>query len=182
VKGASDGVTAGAGLAVRSASNLATGNVVHANTVKGYQQGIEITGTVVRASSNKAQDGGIGFVVDTEDSVIVDNRAVGNGTGFDVIGNGNAFGANAAKRQTGNGFDVTGSSNTFVGDRAIKNGDVGFVIADTAPGEGNTLSETRAKRNADCQYQIGDNNVDGGGNRANGKSISFGADGGDFCP
>jgi len=182
IKGASDGVTPGIGLAVFAAGAPVAGNVIHGNSVRSYATGIAVDGTGLKISSNKAQDGSVGFVIDSESSDVLDNRAVGNQTGFDVAGDENRFENNVAKKQTGSGFDVTGSANTFLDDRAIKNGQVGFVLADVEPGDGNTLTDTRAKRNATCQYQIGDNNIDGGGNRANKSTISFGAGGGDFCP
>jgi hypothetical protein len=77
---------------------------------------------------------------------------------------------------------VTGSKNTFKNDRATANGGVGFDVADIAAGDGNTLAATQASRNLVCQDRTGANNIDGGGNRANGPPFSFGPAGGDFCP
>lgn len=82
----------------------------------------------------------------------------------------------------GTGFAVTGSKNTFKNDRALANSGVVFDLADVAAGDVNTLSATQASRNLVCQYHIGTNNIDGGGNRANGPPLSFGPAGGDFCP
>lgn len=207
VKGAATGVTAAVGLKVGG-----TGHGINGNTVERYATGFEINGTVRKVSSNTAQDNGVGFLISGSDIGVVNgNRAFrntagdgvgyrvtgsrnflkgnragsrnkGNLVGFDVSGSENRFESNRAELNVGNGFAVEGGKNTFKNDRAVSDGNVGFVVADAAPGSGNTLTGTRANRNLVCQYQIGENNVDGGGNRANGPVFSFDAAGGEFCP
>lgn len=105
------------------------------------------------------------------------NSAVNVGAhGFFVEGGNNLLSTNAAEGNAGNGFQITGTGNQLVNSDAQENAGVGFWI----PGSNNSCNTNAAENNGGPEWLIGVNNIDDGGNDANGHRISFTAAGGEF--
>jgi parallel beta-helix repeat protein len=83
---------------------------------------------------------------------------------------------NSAEGNAAGGFLVSGSGNVLDGNDARSNNGPGFDIT----GSGNVLDTNAAERSEGPEFAIAPDNVDDGGNRANGTRFSFTASGGAF--
>jgi hypothetical protein len=114
-----------------------------------------------------------GSAVTIEDSIVRDSR---NGHGLEIRGAGNLVRGMLIEKSGLAGFAVSGSGNSLLsnsaGDIRRGNGNKGSGFAIT--GSRNSLGSNGAYRNRPVQFSISRNNIDLGGNSANGDEFNFG--------
>lgn len=148
----------------------------------GGADGVLVSGDFNRVKSCRSEQNlGAGFVV-TGTGNELDGNGSGNvtnlgngGAGFLLLGTDNVLTSNRAEANLGGGYSVA-APNVLRNNRAYSNEGVGFHITGTGSG----LETNVAEANVGPEFVIGPGNLNLNGNRANGRTFSFGSSGGTF--
>lgn len=145
--------------------------------------GMSVEGSGNRIDSNTLEENGTsGIVVSGTDNGIENNQIGsltdrGNGDfGLLVLGESNRVSSNRADANGAGGYEIRAAAAVYENNRATRN--IGFGHRLTA--QGTLLESNRADGNGGWEFVLAPFNLDAGGNRANGTTITFDAAGGNF--
>jgi parallel beta-helix repeat protein len=163
------------GFCIEGSNNILNGS----NGDESLTTGVLVSGNNNTVRNSKALSNvSDGFSIGGNGNSVRANTAELNGeAGFFVPGNGNNLQDNKANKNF-DGFEITGQSNILQRNRAERNLDDGFEVT----GTGNRLGTNTANNNSGDEFNIAANNVDLGGNKANGVACTFPGGAAQVCP
>ena len=187
-----------------SEGNTLHGNKAKENGLNGFEIGAA-SGSNVFKSNQAEQNGGAGYNIQSDSNEMLSNRAKKNDEeGFRLAGAMGEYSRNKSEENLGDGYVVTGADGTFDRNLAknnIKNGmnimsgenffdrnqlrcnkETGLLIGDPGAGTENLIQRTLSCGNAvdivtHFEYDVADNNIDLGGNKACNVKVDLELDG-----
>lgn len=162
--------SSGIGLDILGSSNKFKSGTIGPNTGGGVHIGAGKTGNSVSGATIQ-DNAGYGVWVEGNSNTISSNKLYRNALGIKITGASNQIKSNQVETSTGDGIYVAGNSNVIQDNKVSKNGGNGITVA---AGTGNNLksnSSNNSGENAGFEFARSVAIVNGGSNKADGKSI-----------